>query len=108
MFKIIIIMFKCTPRVIWRINVYTFNLPCEILFEGAKREQIVAVNEHIARPRFTIGESVGFDLPITIFRGVKEQTRLNGKRLIVFAYPRQFQLIYIVLCHYSSPLSLRK
>ena len=85
--------------IIRRVNINTFNCTYKVFFESAEREKIVAVNEHIARPRFPIGESAGFDLPKTIFRGVKEQTRLNGKRLVFLANPRQFQFIYLILCH---------
>ena len=92
-------MLKGRASIIRRIYVYTLHCSDKVFFECAKREKIVAVNEHIARPRFPIGESAGFDLPKTIFRGVKEQTRLNGKRLVFLANPRQFQFIYLILCH---------
>ena len=85
--------------IIRRVNINTFNLPSKVLFESAKCEKIVAMDEHISRPRFPIGKSAGFDLPKAIFRGVKEQTRLNGKWFILFVNPRKFQFIYLVLCH---------
>ncbi len=98
-FHTVVVMLKCVSSIIWRINVYTFCSSFKVFFKGAKREKIVAMDEHIARPRFPIWESAGFDFPKTIFRGVKKQTRLNGKRLILLANPRQFQFIYLVLCH---------
>ncbi len=104
MFNIIIVMLKSTTCIVRRVNVNTFYLPSEILFESAEREKIVTMNEHIARPRFPIGESAGFGLPKTIFRDIKEQTRLNGKWFILFAYPRQFQFIYLVLSHSESKI----
>ena len=99
MFYIIVIVLKRTTCIVWRVNVNTLNLSGKVLFKGAERKKIVAVNEHIARPRFPIGESPGFDLPKTIFRGVKEQTRLYCKRLVIFTNPCEFQFIYLGLCH---------
>lgn len=71
-FHAVVVMLKCISSIIWRINVNTFYLPCEVLLKSAEREKIIAVNEHIARPRFPVGETAGFDLPKTIFRCVKE------------------------------------
>ena len=93
MFNTIIVMLKSITRIIWRVYVDTFDLTGEVLFKSTKSEQIVAVNKHIARPRFPIGKRAGFDLPKTIFRSVKEQTRFYGKRLILFANPRKLQFI---------------
>lgn len=92
-------MFKGTSSIVWRIYVDTFDLPGEILLECSERKKIISVDEHIARPRFPIGKCAGFDLPKTIFRGVKEQTWLNSKWLVLLTNPRKFQLIYLVLCH---------
>ncbi len=64
-------MLKGRASIIRRIYVYTLHCSDKVFFECAKREKIVAVNKHITRPRFPIGESPGFDLPKTIFRGVK-------------------------------------
>ncbi len=88
MFYIIVIVFKRTTCIVRRININTFYLSCKVLFEGAECKKIVAVNEHIARPRFPIGKRAGFDLPKTIFRGVKEKSRFYGKRLVLLANPR--------------------
>lgn len=86
--------------IIGRVNINTFNLPSKVLFKGAKCEKIVSVDEHIARPRFSVGESADFDIPKTIFRGIKEQTRLYGKWLVLLANPCKFQFIYLALFHY--------
>ena len=97
--------------IIRRININTFYLPSKVLFEGAEREKIVAVNEHIARPRFPIGKSAGFDLSKTIFRGVKEQTWLYGKWFVLLSNPRKFQfvkfilhlVVLILICNWLQP-----
>ena len=99
MFYIIIVMLESVTCIVGGINVDTFYRTSKVFFKSPKREKIIAVNEHIARPRFPIGENTGFDFPKTIFRGVKEQTRLNSKRLILLANPRKFEFIYLVLCH---------
>ena len=99
MFQPIIVMRKRITCVIRRVYIDTFDLILECINECAECEKIVAVNEHIARPRFSIGKRAGFDLPKTVFRGVNEQTWLYGKRLVLLANPRQFQFIYLILCH---------
>lgn len=71
MLLIVIVMLKSASGVVRRINVNAFYLSGKVLFKCTKRKEIVAVNEHIARPRFSIGKRVGFDLPKTIFRGFK-------------------------------------
>ncbi len=72
MFNTIIVMLKSITRIIWRVYVDTFDLTGEVLFKSTKSEKIVAVNKHIARPRFPIGESSGFDFSKTIFRSIKK------------------------------------
>ena len=67
MFYIIVIVFKRTACIVRRININAFYLSGKVLFKSAEREKIVAVNEHIARPRFPIGKRTGFDFPKTIF-----------------------------------------
>lgn len=54
MFYIIIIMLKSITCIIGWIDINTFNRPCKVFFKGAEGEKIVAVNKHIARPRFSI------------------------------------------------------
>ena len=103
MLNTIIVLVEGVASIVRRVYVNTFNSTCEVFFKSAEREEIITVNKHIARPRFPIGESAGFDFPKTIFRGVNQQTRLNGKRFILLANPRQFQFIYLVLCHISNP-----
>lgn len=90
MLQIVIIMLKCGASIIRRIYVYTLYSSDKVFFESAKREKIVAVNKHIARPRFPIGKGARFNLPKTIFRGINEQTRLNGKRFVFLANPCEF------------------
>ena len=99
MFQIIIVMLKSITCIIRGINIDTLDCTLKVFFECAECEKVVAVDEHIAWPRFPIGEGAGFDLPKTIFRGIKEQTRLNGKWFVLLANPRKFQFIYLVLCH---------
>ncbi len=89
MFQSIIVMCKRIASVIRRVDIDTFNLILKCINEGAEREKIVSVNQHIAGPWFPIGERAGFDLPKTIFRSVKEQTRFYGKRLVLLANPRK-------------------
>ena len=72
MFYIIVIVFKRTTCIVRRININAFYLSGKVLFKGAEREKIVAVNEHISRPWLSIGESACLDFPKTIFRGVKK------------------------------------
>ncbi len=99
MFNAIIVLVESITSIIRRVYVYTLNCACKVFFKCAESKKVVAVNKHIAGPQFPIGESASFDLPKTIFRGVKEQTRLYGKRLVLLANPRKFQFIYFVLCH---------
>ena len=65
-------MLESISSIIRRVYVDTLNCTSKVFFKGAESEKIVAVNKHIARPRFPVGESAGFDFPKTIFRGVKE------------------------------------
>ena len=81
-------MLKGGASIIRWIYVYTFHCSDKVFLECAKCKKIVAMNEHIARPWFPIGEHASFSLPKTIFWGVNEQTRFNGKRLILLANPR--------------------
>ena len=92
-------MLKGRASIIRRIYVYTLHCSDKVFFECAKREKIVAVNKHITQPRFPIGEHASFNLPKTIFWGVNEQTRFNGKRLVFLANPCKLQFIYLVQCH---------
>ncbi len=43
----IVILSKCRPRVIRRVNKYALNLTRKILFQRLERQQIVPVNQHI-------------------------------------------------------------
>ena len=52
--------------IIRRVNINTFNLPSKVFFECAKREKIVTMDKHIARPWFPVGESACFDLTMTM------------------------------------------
>ena len=72
MFPIVIIVFKSTTSIVWWINVNTFDLPGKVLLKSAECEKIVTVDEHIARPRFPVGERAGFDRSKTIFRSINE------------------------------------
>ncbi len=96
MFHTIVIVLKRISCIIRRVNVDTFHCAFEVFFKRAKREKVITVDEHISRPRFTVREGAGFDIPKTIFRGVKEQTRLNSKRLILLANPRKLQFIWSI------------
>ena len=93
-------MLKGGASIIRRIYVYTFHCSDKVFLECAKCKKIVAMNEHIARPWFPSGESPGFDFPKTVFRGVNEQTRFNGKRFVFLANPCKLQFIYLVQCHH--------
>lgn len=48
MLKTIIIMLKCSPSIVRRVNVNTLDLPGILLFKGFQGQQIVAMDEHIA------------------------------------------------------------
>lgn len=99
MFNIIVILIKSIASVVGRVNVYTFDRASKVFFECAKREKIVAVNEHIARPRFPIGESACLDLSMTMEWVMDKETRFHCKWLIFLTNPRKFEFIYLVLCH---------
>ncbi len=99
MFLTIIVMCKGITSIVRRIYIDTFDLIFKCICQSTKCEQIVAVDEHITRPRFFIRESACFDFSEAILGSVNEQTWLNGKLFIILAYPRQFQFIYLVLCH---------
>ena len=102
MFQAIIVMRKGITSVIRRVDIDTFDLILKCINERAEGKQIVTMDQHIARPRFPIRKRAGFNLPKTIFRSVKEQTRFYGKRLVFLANPCKFQFIYLVLCHLKS------
>ena len=95
----VIIMNVHSIDIIRWVNIDTFNCTDKVFFESAECEKVIPMDEHVTWPRFPVGESAGFDLTKTIFRGVKEQTRLYGKRLVFLANPRKFQFIYLILCH---------
>ena len=42
--QIIVIMFKCISRVVWRIDINAFDLPGETDFQGFQGEQIVSMD----------------------------------------------------------------
>ena len=95
-------MLKSATSVVRWIYVDALYCTSEVFFKSAKCEKIVAVNEHIARPWFPIRESASFDLPMTMERVMDKETRFHCKWLIFFAYPRKFEFIYLVLCHYLN------
>ena len=93
MFNVVIVVFKRCASIIRWINVYTFDCAREVFFEGAECEQVVSVDKHIARPRFAIGQSPGFNLAIVESRIFDKYTRFYGRTLVILPYPRQFQFI---------------
>ena len=93
MLKVVVILVKCTSRIIRRVYKNTFNLACVILFQGTKCEQVVSVDKHITRPRLAIRKRPCFDLAIVESRIFDKYTRFYGRTLVILPYPRQFQFI---------------
>ena len=98
MLKVVVILVKCTSRIIRRVYKNTFNLACVILFQGTKCEQVVSVDKHITRPRFAVGQRSGFNLAIGESRIFDKYAWFDGRTLVILPYPRQFQFIWF-LCH---------
>ena len=49
MLKVIIIMRKRRAGVLWRINIYTFDLAREFLFQRLKRRQVVTKDQAVIK-----------------------------------------------------------
>jgi len=47
MFQIVVIMLKCCPCVVHRVDIHTLHSPGELLLQSLQREEVVAVDEHI-------------------------------------------------------------
>ena len=99
-FQTIIVMFERIARIVGRIDIDTFDGTRIVLFEGFEGKQIVAMDEHIAVPRFAIGQGARLDRTIRIVGILNENPRFNRLARIILSNPRQFQFLqFLILCH---------
>ncbi len=94
MFYAIIIVSKRISRIVWRIDVNTFDTAGIVLFERFQRKQIIAVNQHIAIPRLAVRQHTRFHLSIGVFGILNQYPRFQRLLiLVVLTNPSKFQFI---------------
>ena len=84
MFKVIIIVFKSSSSVKWRININALDSSSKILLQRLERDQVIAVNQHVFAVRITV----------RLLLVVNEDTRFYRLLLIIFTNPSQLKFSF--------------
>jgi hypothetical protein len=88
----IIIMFKSTARVIWRINKNALNLPRELLLQRFQRKEVISEDQPIIE---NVMVAYAVLRMIRLLRLFEQNARLQP-RPVLLPNPCQFKLLFIL------------